>query len=291
MPTLQKFNKEAMITPYMNKVEIQKQMWTVNNESALVVACVHKFGKECRKLLKGRVVMTRRFFHKETNQAYIICMAQSNGVAGSLMVAEVDHGKQKKPETGCVQILGNGPGELMSTKLEPPATTTLSDIKVKEGMILNGIMLYMHDPGCPERDIFFYHSDHLGGASWITDASGTPIQHIRYLPYGETYVNERTTGYNERFTFTGKETDCETGFSYFGARYYDPTLLTSWTAVDPMADKYPSLSPYNYCAWNPMKLVDPDGKEFFENDDIIIKGSNNSSVTIKTDLVDCLVLK
>lgn len=84
-----------MITPYMNKVEIQKQMWTVNNESALVVACVHKFGKECRKLPKGRVVMTRRFFHKETNQAYIICMAQSNGIAGSVMVAEVDHGKQK----------------------------------------------------------------------------------------------------------------------------------------------------------------------------------------------------
>ena len=61
---------------------------------------------------------------------------------------------------------------------------------------------------------------------------------------------------------TSKETDCETGFSYFGARYYDPTLLTSWTAVDPMADKYPSLSPYNYCAWNPMKLVDPDGREY-----------------------------
>ena len=59
--------------------------------------------------------------------------------------------------------------------------------------------------------------------------------------------------------FTGKETDCETGLSYFGARYYDPTLLTSWTAIDPLADKYPSLSPYNYCAWNPMKLVDPDG--------------------------------
>ena len=54
----------------------------------------------------------------------------------------------------------------------------------------------------------------------------------------------------------------ETGYGYFGARYYDPTILTSWTAVDPMADKYPNLSPYNYCAWNPVKLVDPDGKDF-----------------------------
>ena len=55
--------------------------------------------------------------------------------------------------------------------------------------------------------------------------------------------------------FTGKETDCETGLSYFGARYYDPTLLTSWTAIDPLADKYPSLSPCNYNASNPMNQM------------------------------------
>ena len=62
-------------------------------------------------------------------------------------------------------------------------------------------------------------------------------------------------------TFTGKELDEETGYGYFSARYYDPTLLTSWTAVDPMSDKYPNISPYAYCAWNPVKLVDPDGME------------------------------
>ena len=62
------------------------------------------------------------------------------------------------------------------------------------------------------------------------------------------------------FTFTGKERDSETGFSYFGARYYDSDILTGWLSVDPLADKYPSLSPYAYCAWNPVKLVDPDGR-------------------------------
>ena len=59
---------------------------------------------------------------------------------------------------------------------------------------------------------------------------------------------------------TGKERDSETGFSYFGARYYDSDLMTGWLSVDPMADKYPSLSPYAYCACNPIKLVDPDGR-------------------------------
>ena len=53
----------------------------------------------------------------------------------------------------------------------------------------------------------------------------------------------------------------ETSFSYFGARYYDSDLMTGWLSVDPMADKYPGLSPYNYCAWNPVKLVDPDGRD------------------------------
>ena len=51
----------------------------------------------------------------------------------------------------------------------------------------------------------------------------------------------------------------ETGYGYFGARYMDHELMTMWLSVDPMADKYPSISPYAYCAWNPLKLVDPDG--------------------------------
>jgi RHS repeat-associated protein len=62
-------------------------------------------------------------------------------------------------------------------------------------------------------------------------------------------------------TFTGKERDEETGYGYFGARYMDHELMTMWLSVDPMADKYPSISPYAYCAWNPVRLVDPDGRE------------------------------
>ena len=63
-------------------------------------------------------------------------------------------------------------------------------------------------------------------------------------------------------SFTGKERDSETGYSYFGARYYDSDLMTGWLSVDPMADKYPSLSPYAYCAWNPIGLVDTNGMEY-----------------------------
>ena len=63
------------------------------------------------------------------------------------------------------------------------------------------------------------------------------------------------------FVFTGKERDEETGYGYFGARYMDHELTTMWLSVDPMADKYPNISPYAYCNWNPIGLVDPNGMD------------------------------
>ena len=65
---------------------------------------------------------------------------------------------------------------------------------------------------------------------------------------------------NWSHTFSAKERDPETGYSYFGSRYYSSDL-SIWLSVDPMSDKYPSLSPYVYCADNPVKLVDPNGED------------------------------
>ena len=50
----------------------------------------------------------------------------------------------------------------------------------------------------------------------------------------------------------------ETGFSYFGARYYDSDLMTGWLSVDSQSDKFPNISPYAYCNWNPIKLKAQD---------------------------------
>ena len=79
----------------------------------------------------------------------------------------------------------------------------------------------------------------------------------------QSKYKQKTTPFSSQ-SFTGKERDSETGFSYFGARYYDSDILTGWLSVDPLADKYPGLSPYAYCDWNPVKLVDPDGRDWYE---------------------------
>ena len=65
--------------------------------------------------------------------------------------------------------------------------------------------------------------------------------------------------------FTGKERDEETGYGYFGARYMDHELMTMWLSVDRYADKYPFISPYVYCAWNPIRLTDPNGDTIEES--------------------------
>ena len=78
-------------------------------------------------------------------------------------------------------------------------------------------------------------------------------------------VNYQLSTVNWIHTFSAKEKDTETGLSYFGSRYYSSDL-SIWLSVDPMSDKYPSLSPYVYCANNPIKLVDSNGEDWFENE-------------------------
>ncbi len=106
--------------------------------------------------------------------------------------------------------------------------------------------------------VYYFHSDHLGSASWITDGTGAAVQHLLYLPFGEPFVNEQIAAYSERFTFTGKERDAETGYYYHGARFNSSDI--GWLGVDPQFEKLPSTTPYNYCLWNPIVLHDPDGE-------------------------------
>jgi len=111
----------------------------------------------------------------------------------------------------------------------------------------------------PETDLYFYHPDHLGSSSFITDANGIATQCLQYLPYGETFINQQTNSIQSRYTFSGKEKDLETDYSYFGARYYNSDI-SIWLSVDPKSNDFPHISPYNYVEQNPVKYIDKKGE-------------------------------
>ena len=111
-----------------------------------------------------------------------------------------------------------------------------------------------------KKQVYWFHPDHLGSSSFITGADGEVTQNIEYVPSGETFVeNHRNSNYSP-YKFNGKELDAETGYYYYGARYYNPRV-SLWLNVDPLAEKYPSWSPYVYCKNAPVTHVDPDGRE------------------------------
>ncbi len=105
------------------------------------------------------------------------------------------------------------------------------------------------------------------------------FKHMQYLPWGEVWMDERAMWYEERFTFSGKERDAETGYSYFGYRYY-LSHYGIWGGVDPLSDKYPSMSPYAYCGNNPVMLVDPDGRY------IEVTNNNDDTYTVKNGIAN-----
>ncbi|RGN77117.1 hypothetical protein DXB41_15895, partial [Segatella copri] len=110
-----------------------------------------------------------------------------------------------------------------------------------------------------EKMQFYYHPDHLGSSSYITNLDGEVVQHIEYVPFGEVFVEERNNIWNTPYLFNAKEFDEETGLYYYGARYYDPRV-SLWISTDISEEKYPFSSTYCYAENNPIKFIDPDGK-------------------------------
>ncbi|WP_233266147.1 RHS repeat domain-containing protein [Myroides fluvii] len=100
----------------------------------------------------------------------------------------------------------------------------------------------------------------LGSTSYITDVLGTPVQYIEYLPFGEVMVEQSNNNLLENvYKFNAKELDAQTGYYYYGARYYDPGA-SIFLSVDPLAEQAPGWTPYRYGFNNPLRYTDPDGR-------------------------------
>ena len=109
----------------------------------------------------------------------------------------------------------------------------------------------------PALRIRYYHRDHLGSSSVITDASGAIVEETAYYPFGEQRNEYRLRQIEEHYTFTEKERDRESGLLYFEARYLAPGLAR-FISADPL-DKPEGSHAYTYAANNPVKYTDPSG--------------------------------
>ena len=97
--------------------------------------------------------------------------------------------------------------------------------------------------------------------SEVSDPTLAILEQNDYLPFG-TRIDLDSLAYDQsnRYRFNGKEeqTTGGIGLTDYGARYYD-SQLPRWTTIDPLAEKYYSISPYAFCNNNPVNFVDPDG--------------------------------
>ena len=144
----------------------------------------------------------------------------------------------------------------------------------------------------------WFVTDHLGSTRAVVSMSqgGAIAEQNEYLPFG-TRISCPMSGESNRYRFSGKEEQrfgsLDLTLSDFGARYYDP-VTCRWTTRDPLAGKYHSWSPYNYCAGNPVNRIDYSGRA-----DYVIKGrvigkdgvDDNRVLAIRTETITKKELK
>jgi len=152
-------------------------------------------------------------------------------------------------------------------------------MRTKNVYVGNQRVVSVLNPDEQTRYEYYYHTDHLGSTTYLTDRDGKLKEHIEYTPWGEGWI-EQEQGFPTDYLpykFTGKELDA-TGLYYYGARYYDPRI-SMWLSADPALGRYldsageasqnnyensvfnsKNLALYSYGVQNPIKYTDPDGR-------------------------------
>lgn len=152
-----------------------------------------------------------------------------------------------------------------SSTLSVDSTTYAGDFVFENGQLSK----YLFDGGYAtfangQPVWHYYYRDHLGNVRAVVSHDGTVEQRNHYYPFGAVYGDVAYNDGLQKYKYNGKELDRMHGLNFYdyGARQYDP-LLGMFTQMDPLAEKYYGISPYAYCANNPVNAIDPDGKKKF----------------------------
>ena len=215
--------------------------------------------------------------------------AGGNMTVDGLRGASISYNILNLPEEVC---LGNEKVSYIYTSAgEKLATRVGSSLTYYRGPLVysgNNLLYLVHPEGLTRKStggyVYYYMKrDHLGSTRVLCHASGTTLvadQTTGYYPFGLAHGHGNLN--LNRYLFSGKESQDQTlggkllGLYDFGSRFYDPTL-GRWFNVDP---KLEFVSPYGYCANNPVLYIDPNGE------DIVLTISKDVTVTVATRLID-----
>jgi RHS repeat-associated protein len=177
------------------------------------------------------------------------------------------------PYTGNIIAIYHHTGDTLKLIEKPIYGSSRLGIVKQNITLLNGGILFKRDTfsvGLKNYEL----TDHLGNVTvTFLDRKYGILPDITsssdYYPFGFPMMDRSDNFFGYRFGFNGQESDNEVyGFkaSYaFEFRNYD-ARLGRWWGIDPLWQKYPNLSPYAYCANNPIRYIDPDGRDVWEID-------------------------
>ena len=215
--------------------------------------------------------------------------AGGNMIVDGLRGASISYNILNLPEEVC---LGNEKVSYIYTSAgEKLATRVGSSLTYYRGPLVysgNNLLYLVHPEGLTRKStigfVYYYAKrDHLGSTRVLCHASGNTLvadQTTGYYPFGLAHGHGNLN--LNRYLFSGKELQDQSlggkllGLYDFGSRFYDPTL-GRWFNVDP---KLEFVSPYGYCANNPVLYIDPNGE------DIVLTISKEVTVTVATRLID-----
>ena len=128
----------------------------------------------------------------------------------------------------------------------------------------------------------YYLQDHQGNNRVVIDQNGTVEETNHYYPFGGVFANSTSV---QPYKYNGKELDTKKGLNWYdyGARHYD-AALGRFATVDRFADKYSSMSPYQYAANNPVVNLDINGDSIITTLTTQVDGKTvNVDYTYRTD--------
>ena len=234
--------------------------YTTSDASSYIVQNVYANGNMTKDRNKGISNITYNTMNLPSRIEF------ENGSRATYLYSADGTKLQMKYETSYAGLLASGPPSgSTSTAIAQTHTIDYVGDKIYEDGVLSRILIeggYVDYSG--ETPIYqTYLTDHQGNVRVVVDENTAVKQVNHYYPYGALFA-ESTNSNVQPYKYNGKELDRMHGLDWYdhGARHND-AAIGRWHVMDPLCEKYYDVSPYAYCAGDPMNAIDPDGKSIW----------------------------